>query len=114
MKITTASWFDFDVTNSAKRVVSISRGEPRGLKYGYKIWEFCPSGSLLGKWKRGEIDEKGYTQIYMEEIEPNLDKAIEQLQDGDVLCCWELRGKFCHRQIVTSLLESKGIEVEAK
>jgi hypothetical protein len=114
MKVTVASWFDFKTTNDARRIVSISRGEPKYLDFDYKIWELCPSSSLLGKYKRKEIDEQEYTRIYIEEVEPNLDLAIEQIQDGDVLCCWEPEGKFCHRRIAASFLKSRGIEVEVK
>jgi len=114
MKISVASWFDKKALAEAKRIVSISRGEPRGAKFDHKIWEFCPSGQLLGAFKRKEIDEKQYEQIYYSEITDKLHRGIAQLEDGDVLCCWEPAGSFCHRYLLSDLLCINEIEVERK
>lgn len=119
MKIMTCSWFDTERLEEAilngRRIVSISRGEPSGWagNFQHKIWEFCPSVHLLGAFKRGEVDEKQYEVSYSETVGKKLHKGIEQLQEGDVLCCWEGEGNFCHRFILADLLLIHGIEVEA-
>jgi hypothetical protein len=110
MKVMTCSWFDTERLEAAildgRRIVSISRGEPDGWtgKFQHKIWEFCPPGPLLGAFKRGEADEEQYQKVYTETIGKRIHKGIAQLKEGDVLCCWETEGNFCHRVILADLL----------
>ena len=112
MKITVASWFDKKAREEASRVVSISTSEPKGKNFDIKIEELVPGWDLVSGYKRGEISELEYTLYYTQKISPLIDKAIEQLKDGDVLCCWCKKGDFCHRVIAAKMLSMRGIEVQ--
>lgn len=116
MKVMTCCWFDTERLEwegrEGNRVVSVSRGEPAGFLPDHKIFEFCPSAALLGDFKNKRINELEYTKRYNEEVSPRLDAGITQLRDGDILCCWEPEGTFCHRRILAILLKDRGIEVE--
>jgi len=112
MKITVASWYDKKALKEATRVVSISTSEPKGKTYDIKIHDLVPGWNLVNGYKRGQIDEEEYTELYEDKVTPLIDTAIEQLRDGDVLCCWCKKGAFCHRVIVAKLLAQRGIEVQ--
>jgi hypothetical protein len=121
MKITVAGWNDPLVKaalagdrSTFKRVVSISRTEPRWVRPAWKVHEFCPSAYLLAAHKAG-LGEAEYRKQFLAEMSPERFRAgLAQVQDGDVLCCWEGRGKFCHRLLVADLLEQEGVEVERR
>jgi hypothetical protein len=111
LKVTTASWLDKEALKSATRVVSISRGDPKWIKPEWKIWEFCPSWFLINGWRDKSVDEKEYRAEFLcQVVGHTLQRGIDQVQDGDVLCCWEKSG-FCHRDIVADFLDAAGIEV---
>lgn len=118
MKIMTCSWFDTERIEEAildgRRIVSISLGEPKEWhgKFQHKIWEFCPVGPLIRAFKRGDIDEEDYAKVYVPEVKEKIQEGIAQLKDGDVLCCWEPEGQFCHRVLLADLLVIHDIEVE--
>ena len=116
MKVMTCSWFDFERLNAARekgsRIVSISRSEPRGFIPDFKIWDFCPSHELLSRFKSGKTDQVDYDIEYIRDFQLTGKDGIPQLEDGDVLCCWEGEGEFCHRTILAELLTKQGIEVE--
>jgi len=116
MKIMTCCWFDTEridwESGEGNQIVSISRSEPQGFMPDLKIWEFCPSSSLLTAFKHNEITEDEYREIYSKDVNKKISKGIAQLHEGDVLCCWEAEGKFCHRTILADLLSAHGIEVE--
>lgn len=120
MKVTVAGWNDSQVKAMLKgdqsmKVVSISRSEPRWIRVCRKIVEFCPSAYLLAAHKAGGLSEEEYRKQFLAEMDPaKLQRGIDQLGEGDVLCCWEGRGKFCHRLIVADLLEQEGVEVERR
>lgn len=111
MEITVASWFDRATLAKAKRIVGISTSEPKGAKLHTTIIEFVPMIQWVRDVKNNRITEDQYTALYLDAVFPRLDSAIEKLQDGDVLCCWCKKGKFCHRQIVAELLTERGIKV---
>lgn len=116
MRVHTCSWFDTErITEhivKGRRIVSICRSEPRNFPFSHKIWEFCPSAQLLRAFKQGKVDETEYQREYSTAVGKRLRKGIEQLEDGDVLCCWETEGNFCHRYILADLLTVQGVEVE--
>jgi uncharacterized protein (DUF488 family) len=112
MKIIVTSWFNRKLLSSAKRIVGISTSEPRGAKFDNKIIEFMPMYEWVRDLKQGRITEEQYEVLFLNKVEPDMDDAIKKLQDGDVLCCWCKKGKFCHRRIVARLLIERGIEVD--
>ncbi len=112
MKIAVASWYDKKALKEATRIVSISTSEPRGKAYDVKIYDLVPGWDLVTGYKRGQINEEEYTDLYEDKITPLIDKIIDQLQEGDVLCCWCKKGAFCHRIIVAKLLAQHDIEVQ--
>ena len=114
MKVTTATWYEAKkLEKQGRRIVSISRGDPQWFKPDWKIWDLCPSWELINGWRDGTIDEAKYRKQYAAEIEPTVAQSLTQIEDGDVLCCWEKEG-FCHRFVVADLLEAAGHEVERR
>lgn len=91
-------------------VVGIARTTPMDAKIAI-IPTFAPSSDLLMMYKGHRIDNETYTFIYREEmkyidIREEL-KTIAPLAKGRdlVLCCWEGKGKFCHRHILADIIQ---------
>jgi hypothetical protein len=115
----TCSWYDTEHIEWALargcRIVSICRSEPTGFQHpDHKIWEFCPSEFLLEGYKRKLVTAHEFRTRYVTDLvcSGNFDAGIKQLKAGDVLCCWEKEGDFCHRQLLAALLTSRNFEVE--
>lgn len=69
----------------------------------------APSYELLMGYKNGQITPEEYTRQYIAYLDSvGIDKVLEVLQDGDILLCWEAKGKFCHRHILAEWLKSYG------
>lgn len=123
MKVAVASWFDPDVKASMrgdrsvfKRVVSISQSKPRWAKPDTRISEFCPGWDLVEGFKKRGLLWEEYRKFFLERLhqdEERFKRAVAKVQDGDVLCCWELEG-HCHRFLIAVELEELGIEVEKR
>ncbi len=93
------NFFEFRGTNG----ISIANSQPRHCHYQvYK--PLMPGWNLVNAWKKGEIDEKKYTEIYTKEILEKLDKEqVKKDLEGKTILCWEKTG-FCHRHIVMEWL----------
>lgn len=84
---------------------------------GLRYKELAPKKATFDKWKSGEIDNFGYTELYKKEVLNNLNpqKVINELSllgDKVILLCYEKSGDFCHRHIVADWLEANGVVVE--
>ena len=95
-----------------RRLVAISIGIPEGFN-GDILRELNPSGTLLSKYKNGEISDKEYTKIYYEETLSKLNaKEIYNKIAGKCLICYCGKDKFCHRKLVLSwLIDNLGQEI---
>lgn len=100
-------------------VVSIARYTPDWVGEVGKETLLAPSEKLLSKYKKGYIDEKEYMRVYNDEVLSKIsqDELYEHLHSkyagsDIVLCCFEARGKFCHRHVLAKWLNEKGYAVE--
>lgn len=117
MIIYTSSWFTYF---GAGRI-SISRGTPRGMSAGYRIYRtLAPSRDILhNSADKAEYERRFYAEI-LNPLSPS--KVIADLTKlaGDhppVLLCYErppfTETNFCHRHMVADWLKSTtGITVQ--
>lgn len=97
-------------------MVRVSKGMPEWFAFSNmveEIPEVYPSWEIIMGIKKGIINEKQYTQNYMQQLATlDRDAILEKLreissanEDKDVvLLCWESRDKFCHRHILAEWL----------
>lgn len=83
--------------------------------YTGRCWkDLAPRFGMFQEWKRGEIDDFQYTQLYKEWLN-GLDAeafkgCLKELQEeyGDIVfLCYEKPGSFCHRHILADWIEEK-------
>lgn len=83
--------------------------------------KLAPSEELLLEFKNGNLDEKSFTIRFKSELfdrgfknGKDLALALAQSSGGQdiVLCCYEKKGQFCHRQILGDMMRRYGVEVE--
>lgn len=110
MKIYTGCWFRAIPEEFIR--VGISRGTPRGLKAGYRMFRALAPGPYFRSVSPQEYITKFSEQLKL--LDPQLVVAqIEQICDGrtPVLCCYESAPKihigeqWCHRHLVAAFLE---------
>ena len=97
--------------------VSIARITPVG--FDIKVEEFAPEKSTLFNYKNGKINEEQYTKEYTEQLDELFDDGsmvntlsyLNNLEKGFnkeiVLLCYEGKGKFCHRHILSKYIKEK-------
>ena len=93
--------------------ISISLWSPRTW-HGWKMRSLAPSEDILREYKQnGDVDR--YIERYCEEILRNKDcaKMVEDLGNkfgGRDICflCYESKGKFCQRNLVSTWLRDNG------
>lgn len=97
--------------------VSIARITPVG--FDIKVEEFAPEKSTLFNYKNGKINEEQYTKEYMEQLDELFDdgsmvNTLSRLNNLEkrynkevVLVCYEGKGKFCHRHILSKYIKEK-------
>lgn len=97
--------------------VSIARITPVG--FDIKVEEFAPEKSTLFNYKNGKINEEQYTKEYTEQLEELFDDGImvntlsylnnleKRYNKEVVLLCYEGKGKFCHRHILSKYINDK-------
>jgi len=91
--------------------ISVARFTPKGINIS-EIKELMPSEQLIYLWKGRKIDEKRYTEIYMEQL-IGIDRLkLGNMLQGKCIVCYERSGTFCHRHIIADWLRSVGFEVE--
>jgi uncharacterized protein YeaO (DUF488 family) len=94
--------------------VAITVAKPRWFK-GKWYKKLAPPKELVFRYKAGKIDEEQYTKTYLKCIKDRSltpQAVLEDLGDDAILLCFEGRGKFCHRHIVSKWLREGGIGVE--
>lgn len=112
MNIYTSNFYISKPNNS--QTISIAGRSPYWYD-GKKLLELAPSKSLVLKYKGGYIDSQEYTRIYYEEVLNPLDpveilekiKQLSQNFENTFILCYENPGKFCHRRLVASWLNSQ-------
>lgn len=112
MKLFTSN---FALRGSHPSAVSISRRAPEWYK-GREHGLLAPTWELIMSHKRGLIDERGYTEQYLDLLckkrDLNPSEVVEVLGDGAIMLCYEKAGDFCHRHIVAGWLKScTGVEI---
>lgn len=97
--------------------VSITRITPVG--FDIKVEEFAPEKSTLFNYKNGKINEEQYTKEYTEQLDELFDDGImvntlsrlnnleKRYNKEAVLLCYEEKGKFCHRHILSKYINEK-------
>lgn len=95
--------------------VGISRGQPRGLAKGYRLYKKLAPGPWFNSVGTFEYEAR-YSEV-LAQLDPQqtLDE-LRRLAGGKVpvLCCWERagRGQWCHRALAARwLADALGIEV---
>lgn len=81
---------------------------------------FAPDADVLWAYKRGEVTDEQYTEIYREKMRKQLlstPEAFEELLEGTTdkaVACYCTAGKFCHRhiyiEVLSEIAEDNGIE----
>lgn len=99
--------------------IAISGSVP-GYYKGERWKDIAPRFGVFQEWKRGEIDDIQYTEMYKEWLS-SLDKEAireainEELKEHGniVFLCYEKPDSFCHRHIFADWLEENlGFKVE--
>lgn len=90
-------------------LVSISRRSPKNWA-GVQCKDFAPSSRLLSQYHRG-MSEAEYSDSYRQEIDELSDfysvfVRLAKLAKGRdiVLLCYEKKGDFCHRHILSDIV----------
>ena len=95
--------------NAGLQPLSIAGKAPDFYK-GPQFKSLAPEYKMFMDWKKGKIDNMGYTSIFLEHLNTLDKEAIRRMLtsfDKDViLLCYEKPGDFCHRHIVADWLES--------
>ena len=105
-KVYTSSFSEVEKHVMKKRQLSISKSSPGTFKGGH-LDKLNPPWELINAYKGGGLTDKEYELIYKEKVLNKLDPTnIYEEAKGKVLCCWEKKGNFCHRQLVLKWLGS--------
>ena len=95
--------------NAGLQPLSIAGKAPDFYK-GPQFKSLAPEYKMFMDWKKGKIDNMGYTSIFLEHLNTLDKEAVRRMLtsfDKDViLLCYEKPGEFCHRHIVADWLES--------
>ena len=98
--------------------ISIAGKAPK-FYCGYEYKTLAPKYDFFIRWKKGEIDNFKYVELYNKEVLSKLDAIdvcidLYNMSNGNavVLLCYEKPGDFCHRHIVADWLEKHGEHVE--
>lgn len=95
--------------NAGLQPLSIAGKAPDFYK-GPQFKSLAPEYKMFMDWKKGKIDNMGYTSIFLEHLNTLDKEAVRRMLtsfDKDViLLCYEKPGDFCHRHIVADWLES--------
>lgn len=87
--------------NPHKRLISFRR-----------LVELSPKKEWFFDWKEGKLGNEEYIRLYYETVLNKLDfEQIKSfLNENSVLLCYEKRGDFCHRHLISDWLNEHGIE----
>lgn len=93
-----------------RKLVSIARYSPESFN-GLFMRELQPPIDILMAYKKKDINEITYTELYYDRVLRNKDpNQVYEALKGKVICCWEPPEQFCHRFLVTEWLNiAKGL-----
>lgn len=80
------------------------------VKSGFQL--FAPEASVLWAYKRGEVSDDLYTELYLNRIREHLRQSPEVFEDflkkpGPIaLGCYCSAGKFCHRHLFLEFIRT--------
>ena len=92
--------------------ISIARFAAPGWK-GLRYEVLAPWNELLILYKNGEIDEKEFKREFSQYLrlldQEEVVNELRELSGGKdvILCCYEKRGEFCHRNLVREWLNGE-------
>ena len=96
-------------------IINVSRYPPKDSNAVSWI-AVAPSAELLKLYKAGIYSEEDYVRIYNVQLSYlNKKQIIQALEEHNqeygnvILCCYEKKGKFCHRHLLADWLNI-GIE----
>lgn len=83
---------------------------------------FAPYPDVLWAYKRGEVTDEQYTEVYRDKLRKQLlstPEVFEELLEGTTdkaVACYCTAGKFCHRhiyiEVMAEIAEDNGIVFE--
>lgn len=88
---------------------------------GETCFELAPPRKLLVSYKKGLIDQDGYTKQYLQFLKTvdwsltigKLFDISDRNQGKDlILCCYEKPSDFCHRHLLAEYLTKHGMDVQ--
>ena len=89
------------------KLIAISIGIPENFG-GEIMRELNPSQNLLYSYKKGNISDSEYENIYFNETLKSLDaNIIYNRLKGKVILCYCGKESFCHRHLVLKWLEQE-------
>lgn len=81
---------------------------------GRQYLPLAPTWDIVTGVKSGAIDEKQYTERYLEilnKLDPQ--QVVDDIGDGSIMLCYESPKDFCHRHIVAEWLNNHlGLGIE--
>lgn len=95
----------FGNLRNVRSPLSISSKAPSWYT-GTELKILAPKWWFFDEYKRGIIDERGYTEHFMREVLGPLNPVVVYQEivrlagDDATLLCYEKPGEFCHRRIV--------------
>jgi len=108
----TSSFYSLDRIPDNYERVSIAIGSPKFFN-GRKLECFMPTWDLVNRYKSGLVTKEDYLDEYLKILESRKESvlsSIEELKNKNVvLLCHEPPGKFCHRQVVSLILNKFGV-----
>ena len=78
---------------------------------------FAPTWPMVMGWKRGDLDEEGYTDLFVphmrESYRRHQNEWHQLLQNHEkiALLCYCKKGAFCHRHLVKEMLRKVGNKI---
>lgn len=104
--------------DNSYEVVGITRIPPKNIKNCYFV---APSKELLILYKQGFVSQESYTEEYLKQLSletENINRLVEYLKKYNdnkdkhiVMCCYEKSSDFCHRHILSKVLNEHGLNV---
>lgn len=97
------------------KLVCITNSKPSFCDSSIEDWSFLgPTKELLKLYKNNKINEKEYTKIYLQYIDDKWTEIKDFLHQHEneniVMLCYEKSTDFCHRHLLRTYLNTKGID----
>ena len=93
---------------SKDKLVSIARYTPP--KVSMKTFPMlAPDADILSQYKK-DGDKQKFKKKYEEYLNTLNVEEVAKFLDGYILCCYEKRGDFCHRNLVAEWFNKNGFE----